>query len=530
MESFVIGNLSRSSGPDLSEMIRRGHSVHGQGKVQEAERLYCSILAHDPGNFDALHLLGFLNFQRGRLAEALKLIDAALGVDKECAVALLNRGLILHAMGRFEAALASYSAALKIEPSNAEMLNARGIALLDLDRPREALESFERALAIHHNYVEALGNRGNAMLKLNRPQDAIASYDVALKLAPEHPQVWTNRANALRRLDRPMEALSNIETALALRPGFPEAQFEASLVKLTLGEFQTGWQAYESRWATGAFAPHRRDFDAPLWTGEQAVGGKTVLLHAEQGYGDTIQFVRYAPSVAELGAKVILEVQPELVRLLSRIRGVEVVVARGQPLPAFDVHCPLLSLALASGTTVETIPGSVPYILPDRTEIAAFERSLPSKRPRIGLAWAGRRSHKNDLNRSVSLKTLGPVLEISDAQFVSLQHELGAEDSGLLSNYPDILCIGDRLIDFGETAAIVSLLDIVISVDTAVAHLAGALGKPVYILLPYAADFRWMREREDSPWYPTARLFRQKTFNEWGDVIAAACDALRLAI
>jgi tetratricopeptide (TPR) repeat protein len=194
------------------------------------------------------------------------------------------------------------------------MLNAQGIALLDLDRPHEALESFERALMINHNYIEALGNRGNAMLKLNRPQDAIASYDAALKLAPKHPQVWTNRANALRRLDRLTEALSNIETALALQPGFPEAQFEASLVKLTLGQFRAGWKAYESRWATGAFAGHRRDFDPPLWTGEQAVGGKTLLLHAEQGFGDTIQFVRYAPSVAALGAKVVLEVQPELVR------------------------------------------------------------------------------------------------------------------------------------------------------------------------------------------------------------------------
>jgi tetratricopeptide (TPR) repeat protein len=525
----VLGSLPQTPELDLSEMIRRGHSAHGLGKLAEAEQLYCGILAHNPENFDALHLLGFLNFQRRQLGKALELIDAALRVDKGCAAALLNRGRILHAMGRFDEALASYSDALKIEPSNAEMLNVRGVALLDLDRPHEALESFEDALTLNSDYVEALGNRGNAMLKLNRPQDAIASYDVALRLAPEHPQVLTNRANALRRLDRPVEALSNVEAALASQPSYPEALFEASLAKLTLGQFHAGWKAYESRWATRAFAPHRRDFIAPLWVGEQPICGKTILLHAEQGYGDTIQFARYAALVAERGARVFLEVHPELVRLLSRMRGVEAVVARGQPLPAFDFHCPLLSLALAFDTTSDTIPSGVPYILPSRAEIAAFERRLPSRRPRIGLAWAGRRSHTNDLSRSMSPKTLSPLFGTLDVQFVSLQHELGAEDGDFLRDHPEIFRFAEKLTDFAETAAIISLLDIVISVDTAVAHLAGALAKPVFVLLPFAADFRWTRKRADSPWYPTARLFRQKSFGEWGAVVAAVHDELRSA-
>jgi tetratricopeptide (TPR) repeat protein len=525
----VIANPPQSVEPDLLEIIQCAYRAHGLGKLQEAEQLYCSILAHDPENFDALHLLGFLNFQRGKSGEALKLVDAALRVDGGCAAALLNRGLILHGMRRFGEALASYDDALRAEPNNAEMLNARGIALLDLGRPREALESLEAALTINGHYVEAWGNRGNAMLKLNRPQDAIASYDAALKLKPGHPQVLTNQANALRRLDRPAEALLIVEAALAAQPNYPEAQFEASLAQLTLGRFGVGWKGYESRWATGVFAPHRRDFIAPLWVGEQRICGKTILLHAEQGYGDTIQFVRYAPLVAERGAKVILEVQPELVRLLSQIRGIETIVARGEPLPAFDFHCPLLSLPLAFDTTLEMIPGDVPYIRPGRAEIVAFERRLAAKRPRIGLAWAGQRSHKNDLSRSISLKTLLPLLGISAIQFVSLQHELCAEDECLLSDHPEIFRIGEKLTDFAETAAIVSLLDIVISVDTAVAHLAGALGKPVFVLLPFAADFRWMRQRPDSPWYPTARLFRQKSFDQWGGVIAAVRDELDLA-
>jgi tetratricopeptide (TPR) repeat protein len=529
METLVIGDPPQSLEPDFSEMLRRGYSAHGQGKLEEAEQLYCSILTYDPRNFVALHLLGFLNFQRGRLLDALKFIEAALSVDGGHVAALLNRGRILHAMDRCDEALASYNDALEGEPNNAEILNARGIALLDLARPREALESFECALAINGDYVEALGNRGNAMLKLNRPQDAVASYDAALQLAPGHSQVLTNRANALRRLDRPAEALLNAEAALASRPNYAEAQFEASLAQLTLGRFRVGWKGYESRWATGAFAPHRRDFNAPLWVGEQSICGKTILLHAEQGYGDTIQFVRYAPLVAERGAKVFLEVQPELVGLLSQMRGVEIVVARGEPLPAFDFHCPLLSLPLAFGTTLEAIPGDVPYVRAGRAEIAAFEHRLPSKRPRIGVAWAGRRSHKNDLSRSMSLETLLPLLETSAVQFISLQRELCGEDEHFLRGHPEVFRIGEKLGNFAETAAIISLLDIVISVDTAVAHLAGALGQPVFVLLPFAADFRWMREHPESAWYPTARLFRQRSFGQWHDVVAAVRDELGLA-
>jgi tetratricopeptide (TPR) repeat protein len=266
----------------------------------------------------------------------------------------LNRGLILHGMGRFDEASAGYCDALGLEPDNAGMLNARGIALLDLARPGEALESF---VSINSRYMEAWGNRGNAMLKLNRPQDAIISYDAALELAPGHPQVLTNRANALRRLDRPAEAWLNLEAALASQPNHPEARFEASLAQLTLGRFRVDWKGYESRWATTVFTAHRRDFIAPLWVGEQPIGGKTILLHAAQGYGDTIQFIRYAPLVAERGAKVFLEVQPELIRLRSQIRGVEAVIGRGEPLPAFDFHCPLLSLPLCVRHNIGDDPG-----------------------------------------------------------------------------------------------------------------------------------------------------------------------------
>jgi hypothetical protein len=259
----------------------------------------------------------------------------------------------------------------------------------------------------------------------------------------------------------------------------------------------------------------------PLWLGDQSLDGKTILLHAEQGFGDTLQFVRYAPLFAGRGVSVILEVQPELARLLAPLPGVAAVIARGKPLPRFDFHCPLLSLPLAFATELATIPAHIPYIAPADQDVALWRERLPRRRPLIGLVWSGERTHDNDRNRSLCLETLLPLLRTLDVSFVSLQHEVRDADRALLQEQSAVVHIGDRLRDFADTAAAVSLLDAVISVDTAVAHLAGAMGKPLLLLLPFGADFRWLRERNDSPWYPTARLFRQPAFGDWASVIEA---------
>jgi hypothetical protein len=403
------------------------------------------------------------------------------------------------------------------------LLNRRGVAFLELGRPADALDSVDRALAADPNHLDALGNRDNAFLKLNRVAEALATYDRALQLAPDNVQLLTNRAVALRRLDRPQEAAMSAGRALRSRPDFAPARFVESVARLTLGDFAAGWRGYESRWRVGALAARRRAFTVPLWLGQQSLAGKTILLHAEQGFGDTLQFVRYVPAILARGGKIVLEVQSKLVRLLSRIPDVDAVVAHGEPLPPVDFHCPLLSLPLACATELTTIPAEVPYIVPDAEEVAAWRARLPRRRRLIGLTWSGERSHDNDLNRSISLAMLAPLLDLDlhDATLVSLQHEVREADLPTLQSRANIHDAGTKFHDFADTAAVIASLDAVISVDTAVAHLAGAMAKPLWLMLPFAADFRWLRERPDSPCYPTARFYRQSAFGNWENVVQA---------
>ncbi len=518
----MLSGLSHSLQPNVSRMLRRALRAREEADFEKAQRLYNVVLRYQSDNFDALYGLGQIHYRCGRLDTALALIQAALKTDLDRADGFASLGLVFHALTRFKEALASYDAGLRIEPDSTELLNRRGVALLELGRPCEALGAFERVLATDPVHLDALGNRGNALLKLNRPSEAVAAYDKALKIAPENAQLLTNRAVALRRLDRPHEALMSASRALVSSPSFAQARFVESIVRLTLGDFAAGWQGYETRWEVGLLASQRRTFTAPLWLGKEPLDGKTILLHAEQGSGDTIQFVRYAPLLAARGAKkVVVEVQRELVRLLSPMPGVAAVIARGQELPSFDCHCPLLSLPLAFGTELASIPSGVPYIRPAADDIAAWRSRLPQRRPLVGIVWAGGRLHDNDINRSMRLATLAPLLELPDASLVSLQHDVREEDAALLQACTNVLHLGNQFHDFADTAGVVAQLDAVISVDTAVAHLAGAMGKPLLLLLPFAADFRWLRERQDSPWYPTARLVRQPKFGEWDSVVAA---------
>ena len=316
------------------------------------------------------------------------------------------------------------------------MLNGRGVALLELRRPAEALACFDRLLQRSPDHADALGNRGNALLRLNRLEEAVAAYDRALPLAGKNAPLLANRAAALRRLDRPDEALKDALEALAIKPDFAHARFVEAVARLSLGDFAAGWRAYESRWHVGWLASQRRDYGAPLWHGEESLAGKTILLHAEQGLGDTIQFVRYAPLLAARGATVMLEVQQPLVRLLSSMQGVANIVARQEPLPHYDFHCPLLSLPLACGTTLETIPADGPYLAPAQADVAHWQARLPRQRPLIGLVWSGERSHDNDLNRSIGFRYIAPLLDVAGVAFVSLQHEVREDDRAALRSPP----------------------------------------------------------------------------------------------
>jgi tetratricopeptide (TPR) repeat protein len=510
--------------PNLARMQRQALSAFQQGHLDKAERLCAGILEYRLDDFDALQLLGLLNLQRRRPTEALGFLSKALKVNSTSADAMSNLGLALHAGGSFEEAVAIYRNALVLAPGHPEILYNLGNACLELGRIDEALASYDDALAKNPGHVGTLVNRGNAFVRLNRPADAINSYDQALAAMPGHPQILTNRGHALRRLDRPAAALTDFDAALAKAPEFPEAHFEAGMTRLSLGDFG-GWKQYEWRWKTGTFAGRRRQIRRPLWLGDAPVDGKSILLHAEQGFGDTIQFIRYAPLLAGRGAKVVCEVQAELQALLSQLDAIDVVAA-GEPLPGFELHCPLLSLPLAFGTTAETIPASVPYLAAPADRLAYWRDRLP-RGPRAGFVWSGSPSHKNDANRSIPLATLAALFEDAPLACVGLQTELRDADGEALQRLPNLLHIGAELRDFADTAAVIALLDVVVSVDTAVAHLAGALGKRVVILLPHAADFRWMRDRDDTPWYPTAKLIRQRAFGDWGSVVTRVAAELR---
>jgi tetratricopeptide (TPR) repeat protein len=541
--------------------IQQATALHRQGRFDEAAKIYAAILAANPAQFDALHLLGLLRHQQGREVDALRLMAAALNVnpnsadtlsnfglvfdalkqhqdaldifDKAIALkhdhanALNNRGLTLATLGRHVEALASWGRALAADPGHAEALHARGNALFTLKRFAEALEDYDRFLALRPDDADVLNNRGSSLSELGRLDEAVESYARALELDPKLPEVHINKGHVLADLHRFDEALAAYADAAAIGPKHAEAKFCESLVRLRLGEFAQGWRDYEWRWRQASWGERGRDFPSPLWLGEQSLAGKTILLHAEQGFGDTIQFVRYVPLLARLGARVVLEVQPPLTPLLSGMDGASCVLARGEALPAFDLHCPLMSLPLAFGTESRSIPSDGAYIRTPADRVSDWQARLGQTRGlRVGIAWAGSSVHEHDRSRSMALERFASVLSVPGIEFVSIQKDLSPADAATLRRYGNVRPVGDELGDFADTAAVVARMDLVVAVDTSVVHLAGALMRPVWVLVPFSPDFRWLLGREDSPWYPTARLFRQPRFGDWESVLARVRDEL----
>jgi tetratricopeptide (TPR) repeat protein len=544
----------------LSSTLNRAISAYKSGQFVEAEQLCQQIVAARQDVFDALHLLalvqtllgkketavasfdralkvrpryaealsnrGLTLYELKRFDEALASFDEALKAQPNHAEALFNRGLTLHALKRFEEALASFDGALKVRPNYIEALSSRGNVLRELKRYSEALASFEQALKVRSDNAEALSNLGVTLHEMNMFELALASYDRALRVRSDYAEALTNRGITLLELKHFDEALASFDRALTARPDFAEAHCSRALCRMLIGDFDRGWKENEWRWETEHLRKEKRSFAQPLWLGSNEIAGKTMLLHGEQGFGDMIQFCRYVPLVAARGARVILEVPNSLQELMGTLTGSAKIISRGKPLPQFDMHCPLLSLPLAFRTRLESVPSAIPYLRATPSAVRNWNARLgPRNRVSIGLVWSGRPDHKNDHNRSIELNTLLPLLDC-DATFVSLQWEVRPCDTAVLKDRSDLIQFGGELNDFSDTAAIISNLDLVISVDTSVAHLAGALGKPTWILLPYAPDWRWLLDREDSPWYPTARLFRQSQARTWDDVITRVHDAL----
>ncbi len=497
------------------------------GRHEEAVGCCDRVLGAQPRNLDALCNRGYSLNQLGRHAEALVCLDLALAINPGHLGALDNRGLALGALARHGEALKCFERILSLRPDQAGAWISRGLALEALERHQEALDSFGKVLALRPDHLDALFHQGVALWKLMRPEAALRCFERILGLEPRHFRALANRAIALGHLDRAEEALECLEQALQVDPAHAESLCNRGMARLALGDLPGGFRDMEQRWRAADLQHARLETSAPLWLGETPLQGRTLLLHHEQGLGDTLQFVRYAPLLAARGACVIVRVPRVLQQLLHTLPGPLRIVAEGEALPPHDCHCPMMSLPLACGTTLETIPAPVPYLCAEPARAAAWsERLGASARPRIGLVWAGRQYGQINYVRDMPLHQLRPLLRL-DADFISLQKDIPAADAVELRAWPRLGRHGEALGDFADTAALIANLDLVITVDTAVAHLAGALGKPVWILNRYAGCWRWLRGRTDSPWYPDARLFRQRSFGDWGSVIEQVRAALQ---
>ena len=513
--------------PDFSAALsNRGNVLRALGRIEEALASYDQALALVPDFPEILNNRGIVLRALAREEAALASFDRALALAWQFPAAHNNRGNALLALGRPVEALASFAQAVALKADYADAINNQGNALQALNRQQEALACFDRALQLDARFPEALNNKGSVLMALNRPAEALASLDGALALRPDYAEALNNRGSAWYALRRHDKALADFGTALALQPGHAEARFHAGIVHLRLGQFSSGWPHYDLRWQIKGSRPYPSA--RPLWRGDadSDIGGKTLLVHAEQGLGDTLHFCRYVPMLRALGAKVILQVQPALLSLLSTLPGVDVLIAQGDAIPDHDFHCPVLSLPRAFRTDINSIPAAVPYLHADAGKVAKWRLRLAgSPRRKIGIVCSGNAEQKDDHARSVALASFLPVLQ-ADGDFYLLQKDLRLGDEAFLASCGRLTDLRAELGDFSDTAAVVECMDLVITVCTSMAHLAGALGKPLWVLLSFSHCWRWLLDREDSPWYPSARLFRQPSRGDWPGVMARVAEEL----
>ncbi|MGJ5135911.1 tetratricopeptide repeat protein [Bradyrhizobium oligotrophicum] len=532
------------------------------GRTDEAIKAYDRALQLQPDAIESWDALGELLQLRQRHAEAALACDRLLQLAPDRAATWFRLGEVLEAQGRRDEAALAFDQVAQLRPDHLEAANKAGALHFDARHYEQAISRFGQSLAVmpdqagvlylngialrrlrRYQEAETLGHRaqvlapdnpdfangyGCILQNLGRHDDAVAMFDKAIALRPQTADFHNHRGTSLAELHRFAEAFESFDRAVALKPDLADAHWNAALFRLLTGDFARGWAAREWGRKCRAVGFVERSFEAPLWLADAPLAGKTILLHSDEGLGDTIQFSRYATLVAKQGARVVLEVDAPLQPLLSGLDGVAQCLARGiDALPAVDYHCPLSSLPLAFATRLDTIPAAPCYLpRPPEARRAIWEQRLgPHDRLRVGLVWSGNPAHLNDHNRSIPLPTLAPLLG-TGARFVSLQKEPRPSDKAALAARDDILDLTADIRDFVDTAALIDNLDLVITVDTSVAHLAGALGKPTWIMLPFTPDYRWLLGRDDSPWYPSVRLFRQDARRDYADVVARVREAL----
>jgi tetratricopeptide (TPR) repeat protein len=527
-----------SHDPDTQRLraaLARAVGAQNSGRFAEAMEAYDLALSLSQNSIDALNGKGSLLGQLGHLEQAILFFDRALAVGGANPVLHFNKAFALHNLGRFPEALGEYDSALGLSPDYPEALNNRGLTLHALNRFEEAITHFDRALRLRPNFSVALNNKGSSLTELRRLTEALDCFDQALVLNPNYAIALNNRAGVLAELGHFQQALAAFDRTIHLAPDYRQPRVNRSLTQLLLGNFEQGWQGYEWR-DGGLYGAEQRASSMARWDGTQELLDKSVLVHAEQGLGDTIQFCRYVTTLRNLGARVVLEVPPQLRALLETLDGVQQFVSQGAALPECDFQIPLLSLPLATRTTLATIPGSTPYLQPEPLRVekwaSSLRRDLAEPRPLIGIAWRGNTlTGHSDQGRFVPPKHFGDLSKATNARFISLQKDAREDELTVLRECASVDELGADF-DAGpqaflDTAAVMANLDLVITIDNSIAHLAGALARPVWVLLKHIPDWRWMLGRSDSPWYPTARLFRQSEFDRWDTAIQVMSRALK---
>lgn len=459
----------------------------------------------------------------GETSNALDDCNKAIHINPNHAEAYTNRGDVLKDLGVLDDSLADYNEAIRLDPDYAGAYVNRGNLFKDIGRLSDALGDYNEAILINPKCEEAYSNRGNLLKDAGKLDDALEDHSKAIQINPNYAEAYSNRGGVFRDLGRVDDALSDYHRSIQVNPNYARGHFNYSMVLLLLGRFIEGWKEYEWRWKTKEFIRKKNGIQGPLWNGSE-LNGKTILIYSEQGNGDTIQFIRYVSQIKKYGGRVVVKCPQSLKRLLSHVDGINLLVVEGDSVPEYDVQLPLLSVPHILKTDEYSIPADIPYIFPeDDLSIESLSYSYIN----VGIVWAGSPTHKNDRNRSIKVDYFVPLASIPDVQLYSLQ--VGTRSSDLDSPAVDnnIVDLSSNISDYKDTASCINKLDLVITVDTSVAHLAGAIGKTVWVLLPFSPDFRWLLECDDSPWYPTMRLFRQNKRGNWGEVFENVAQALR---
>lgn len=506
--------------PKAEYLSTLGFALKQAGRLEEALAVFDRAVRFKPEDAELWRQLGGVLAALSRRTDALLAYRHVLQLNPSHWEAACQSGNLLHQMDRFEEALACFDLCRRWQPDNISALLARARTLRALGRYEESLADYRRLHTLAPDDAIICNNAGDALLHLDRPGEGLEWFDRALRLRPDLVEVLSNRALALFQLHRYEEAKAAYARLTALDPDDARSAWQLAHLQLVTGDFAAGWAEREARWRVKDFSPDYPKLPQAKWLGREEIRGRTILICVDEGLGDTLQFARYVPAIAARGATIILVVQESLRPLLEGLPGVSHCLAFGSPqLPPFDLHCPIMSLPLAFGTTFETIP-SPDYLPPLPAErIKAWQDRLGVQhRLRVGLVWSGNPNQGNDRNRSMPLKTLLPLLDL-DASFVSLQRDVRPGDKTVLEARTDILDVSAELTDFVETAALIANVDLVITVCTSVAHLAGTLGRPTWVMLPYVGDWRWLDGRDDSPWYPSVRLFRQDETRDFARVV-----------